>query len=63
MVLAKKIANNKNPQFQPNQANILAIFAQFHNDLMKIGDILINCYFFGQSHFFLVSLSCNFESF
>ena len=49
MGLAQKIANNKNPQFQPNQANILsflsihelAIFTQFHNDIMKIWDFLL----------------------
>ena len=46
MRLAQKLANNKNPQFLSNPANILAIFpiheliifTQFHNDWMKIVD-------------------------
>ena len=44
--LAQKQANNKNPQFLSNPANILAIFpiheliifTQFHNDRVKIVD-------------------------
>ena len=63
MELAQEIANNKNSQFQPNQANILTIyqfiFTQFHNDLMKIWDFYQLRTFFGQSYFFLVSLYNN----
>ena len=45
-LLAKKVANNKNLQFIPNQADIqailptheLVIFTKFHNNWMKIVD-------------------------
>ena len=45
-LLAQKQANNKNPQFLPNQADIqailstheLVIFTKFHNNWMKIVD-------------------------
>ena len=52
-VLVQKLANNKNPQFVSNQADIQAIlptyelfiFTKFHNDWVKIVDFLIKAYF------------------
>ena len=59
--LAQKLVNNKNPQFLPNPADILAIFpihdliifTQFHNDWMKIVDFLFLANLWASLIFFL----------
>ena len=54
--MPQKLANNKNPQFLPNQADIqailptyeLVIFTKFHKDWVKIVDFKIKSLFLGQ---------------
>ena len=47
ILLAQKLANNKNPQFLPNQPHELVIFAKFHKDWVEIVDFSMKAYFLG----------------
>ena len=63
-VMVQKLANNKNPQFLPNQADIkailstheLVIFTKFHKDWVKIVDFSIKAYFWDSNIFLHQSL-------
>ena len=55
-LLDQKLANNKNPQFLPNQADIqailsnhvLVIFTKFRKDRVKIVEFFNKSFFLGQ---------------
>ena len=70
MRLAQKLANNKNPQFLPNHADIkailptheLVIFTKFHKDWVKIMDFSIKACFWVSNIFFASVSSCENEN-